>query len=319
MRNIYAISFLVLSFLIVSVCSMAQEEKTVEKSYDGLEKIEANFASGDLTLIKGTSNTVKIKLVYTYDDDQFTPEFEQNGSKLEIDEKFERGSTSGYSKWTMTIPDGLSFDVNSGSGDITAADLEVDIDSNSGSGDIDLENVNGDLDVNNGSGDVNVDQHSGEVSVNTGSGDVTLSDSKGEVDINAGSGDIKLTSVNADFSINTGSGDVRADDVTISGKSSFNSGSGDTEISLGAVLDHSISINSGSGDAELDFNGHEISGFVTMKANKKNGEIDAPFEFDKVEEEDQGNQTIIKKTVKLGSKDININVGTGSGKAVIRK
>lgn len=319
MKNLTKITLLALLSAFIFSCSVAQEEKTIEKSFEGLDKIEADFASGDLTLVKGTSSSVKIKLVYTYDDDRFTAEFEQNGSKLEIEERFERGTNNGWGKWTITAPDGLDIEVNSGSGDISAQNIEVDIDSNSGSGDIDLSNVSGNLEINNGSGDVDVEDHKGEVSVNTGSGDVSLSDSNGEVDINAGSGDIKLHSVSADFSINTGSGDIEAELVTILGSSSFISGSGDTEVSLAKSLDYNISLNSGSGNAELDFNGFEISGEITMKANKKNGDIIAPFDFDKVEEEDHGNQTTIKKTVKIGSKDIRINVGTGSGNAVIKK
>jgi len=320
MMNILTkLTFIVLLTLCIYSCSDAQEEKIIEKSFEGVNDIEADFASGDITLIKGTSNTVYVKLVYTFDNERFTPEFEHNGSKLEIEEKFERGSNSGWSKWTITVPDGIKLEVNSGSGDITASNLDVTIDSNSGSGDIDLDNVSGSLDVNSGSGDVKLEKHNGEVSVNTGSGDVTVSGSEGEVDINAGSGDIRLHSIIANFSINTGSGDIEGEQLTIIGKSGFNSGSGDAEVSLAKSLDYNISLNSGSGNAELDFNGFEISGEITMKANKRSGDIIAPFDFDKVEEEDNGNQTIIKKTVKIGSKDIKISVGTGSGNAVIKE
>jgi hypothetical protein len=56
-----------------------------------------------------------------------------------------------------------------------------------------------------------------------------------------------------------------------------------------------------------------------MKANKRNGEIAAPFDFDKVEEIDNGNNTTIKKTAKIGSKNIDIKVATGSGTARISK
>jgi len=74
-----------------------------------------------------------------------------------------------------------------------------------------------------------------------------------------------------------------------------------------------------SGDTELDFNGFEISGEITMKAQKGRGDIIAPFEFDKVEEEDHGRNTTIIKTAKRGSKNIEIEIATGSGKAVIKE
>ena len=319
MKNQSRLFFTIILATLLFSCSIAQEEKTVEKSFEGLDKIEADFASGDLTLVKGSSSTVYVKLVYTYDDDHFTPEFEQNGSKLEIEENFKRGNNNGYSKWTITMPDGIEIEINTASGDISADGLEVDIDSNSGSGDIDLSDISGDLDANTGSGDIDLEDYDGEISVNTGSGDIKVSDTEGEISLNAGSGDITLSSVNADFSVNTGSGDISGEQLTIAGSSSFNSGSGDTEVSLAKALDHNISLNSGSGNAELDFNGNEISGFITMKATKGRGDIVAPFKFDKEEEEEQGNQTIIKKTAKIGSKAVNINIGTGSGKAVIGK
>ena len=84
-------------------------------------------------------------------------------------------------------------------------------------------------------------------------------------------------------------------------------------------MEHNISINSGSGSASLDFNNNEISGLVTMKANKDRGEIEAPFGFDKTEEEGEGRNTTVIKTAKIGSKDVKINVATGSGTAEIVK
>ncbi len=146
-----------------------------------------------------------------------------------------------------------------------------------------------------------------------------MTNGSGDIDINAGSGDIRIGDSKGDFSINTGSGSISARGITLTGKSGFNTGSGDAEIMLESSLDYDISVNSGSGDAVLDFNNNTINGRVEMRANKKNGRIEAPFEFDKVEEEERGNQTIVIKTAKIGSKDIKIYVSTGSGKAEIIK
>jgi hypothetical protein len=80
-------------------------------------------------------------------------------------------------------------------------------------------------------------------------------------------------------------------------------------------------VNSGSGDATLDFGGNKIEGKVIMTANKKNGKIIAPFTFDKTEEVDNGSDSNvrIRKTAQLGTNDIEIKVGTGSGTAEIKK
>jgi DUF4097 and DUF4098 domain-containing protein YvlB len=161
---------------------------------------------------------------------------------------------------------------------------------------------------------------SGEVSLNTGSGNITALDGTGEFSFNAGSGDINLNNMTGDLSVNTGSGDIQAKKITLTAASKFNTGSGDATINLGSPLDHNISVNSGSGDATLNFNGAPISGEVIMTANARNGDIVAPFKFDKEETINDGNSSArIQKTAKLGTKDITIKVGTGSGTAEIGK
>ncbi len=307
---------LLIAFSFISYFVFAQ--KTLDKSFEGVKSLSINLASGDCTLKKGQSSTIEVHLQYTYSDDKFTPEFEQNGSKLTIKEKFKGSTSSGYSRWTITIPDGLSVKLNSGSGDLIASNLELELKTNTGSGDIDISSSKGDISINTGSGEVDIENQSGNISINSGSGDVTY-EGEGKVSINVGSGDITLNNSKADFSINTGSGDIRARNIILSGSSSFNTGSGNATVELGASLDYSISINSGSGSSTLDFNNNEISGLITMKANKDRGDIEAPFSFDKTEEEGSGRDTVIIKTAKIGNKDIDIKVATGSGTAEIVK
>lgn len=293
-------------------------QQTVNKSFSGVKSISISLASGDCTLKRGNTNSVEVDLTHTYDEDRFEAIFEQNGSKLQIKEKFKSGTSSGMSKWTLTIPNGLDINLNAGSGDLNASELSLDLRSNTGSGDIDLTDMQGDIMINTGSGDVDAENQDGSLKVNTGSGDVSFS-GQGEVGINAGSGDIYVRNAEAQLSINTGSGNINARSVTITGPSSFNSGSGDAEVSLQASLDHDISVNVGSGDAVLDFNNNEIAGNIVMKADKDRGDIEAPFKFDKVEEERNGKNTTVVKTKKLGNKDIRIQVSVGSGTAEISK
>ena len=173
---------------------------------------------------------------------------------------------------------------------------------------------------NTGSGDIDLYEVNGEFKFNTGSGDVHLENANGDFRLNCGSGDIRMKDVTAIISANVGSGDITAREITLDGGSSFNSGSGTATVVLAVSPKYDISVNSGSGDATLDFNGNNISGYVEMKANKKNGRITAPFAFDREEEIKQGGgQTVIKKTAQIGSSDVRIKVGTGSGTASIEK
>ena len=89
---------------------------------------------------------------------------------------------------------------------------------------------------------------------------------------------------------------------------------------LAGALKYDIAVGSGSGNAELNFNGNEIAGEIVMMANKTNGRIVAPFDFEKVEESKQwGDQVTVKKTVMKGSATQRVTVSTGSGEATLKK
>lgn len=293
----------------------------VNKSFSGIKKIKLNTSGGDCILVKGSSNDVKVSLKYTYSKEKFTPVMEQEGSTLVLKEEFERGSASGESTWTLTIPQNMELDFNTGSGSLRGEGLTLELKGNSGSGNVDLKNTDGEFKLNTGSGNIELTSFKGEVSANCGSGNITVDGaSDAEVKANVGSGNIKIYNATGRFSANAGSGSVKADKLILTDKSSFNAGSGDVKVTLAASPAHSLSVNSGSGDAVVDFSGNKMEGTVVMTANKKNGDIRAPFSFDKTEEiDDDGNQVRIRKTAKLSDKDIQIKIGTGSGNAVIEK
>jgi hypothetical protein len=310
--------FAVLMLLVVSV-AFAQD-KTINKSFKNIKNIRLSTASGDIVIKKSTSGETKVNVRYSYDDQDYKVMIEESEGRLTLEEKFENGSYSGNSHWTVEVPDNVTMKLNTGSGDVMASDVTANIKSNTGSGNIELTSVKGELNFNTGSGDCELDNVEGELDLNTGSGNISLRNSKGTFDMNAGSGDIRFEKVSGDFQVNTGSGDIKANNVTVAGSSKFNTGSGNATVSLAAELKSSISVNSGSGDSKLQFNGAPMSGQVTMTANERNGEIIAPFKFDKEETVDNGgNQKTIRKTAKLGNSEITIKVGTGSGTAEIAK
>ena len=318
MKNI--LSFvLVIVFMVSCSNSHSQEEKTVEKSFDGISSIDLSTASGDCIIKKGSSDEVKVKVTYTYDDDDYTPKMDKSGSRLGLEEKFHANNTRGNSKWELTVPDGLEIEFSSGSGDLSLNGLKGELDYNSGSGDGHVEDFEGEMKGNSGSGDFHIKNVKGEIKLNSGSGDHQISDSDLVAKANTGSGDVEVNDSKGGYKLNTGSGDVGASRVSLSEAGNFNTGSGDVEIVLDMALVEDISANSGSGNAVIDFNGNKIEGEVIMICKKKGGHIKAPFKFDKEEEIDQNGEIYLKKTAKLGSKDILIEVSTGTGTAEIRK
>ena len=304
---------------VLFIISFGMAQQKVERSFDGINSIRLNTASGDCDIQKGSGAGVNVLVEFTYDKDDFEVKMDQSGSRLVLEEKFHANSMRGESHWTLKVPDGMEIDFNSGSGNLELSDLKVEMKFNTGSGDATVERVNGELDFNSGSGDFQFNQVEGEIKTNSGSGNHRMNSVNASVKANSGSGDVELDRSSGEFKLNTGSGDVEAENITLNDDGNFNTGSGDVEVSLLTTLDHDIHLNSGSGDAVLDFNGQKIEGTVVMKAKKRGGNIRAPFEFDRVEEIEENGDIYIKKTKKLGNKNIDIYVSTGTGSAVIRE
>lgn len=317
-------STLIALFILFALNTQAQE--TIEKTFTGIESIRLTTASGNGSIKKGNSDEVKVTLVYTYDEDDYTPEFEQRGSTLYIEEEFRRSRyTRGYAEWTLEIPDGLSLDFKTGSGNIEIEGLAIEIQANSGSGNIDIIDVVGRTRTNTGSGNIEFDNIDGTVDANTGSGSIRLRNIMGDTDLNTGSGNIRGGQIEGSVSLNTGSGNIQIAEAKITGRSSMNTGSGNAELVLAAELNSDISMSTGSGNVTLDFNGQEIEGEFIMKAQDKD-DIRAPFEFDKSSGGDdddddnwrRGRRGSYTKEAKIGSKDITIRMSTGSGRVQVK-
>lgn len=311
-----------ITLLAVLITGALFAQQKITKTFEGIDRITIGTGSSDCVVKKSNNNTVTVEVLHYYD--KYEPSIEQNGSTLRIKENNRNGSGwRSYGEkspvWTISVPDDIDFKYSTGSGDFMASDLNMELDVNAGSGDILLKNMKGDVVSNTGSGDMSLGGFDGYLSANTGSGDLEISDVKGDIKLNCGSGDIDIRDLEGSVSANVGSGDIEADNVIVNNESSFNSGSGDVEVGLSSSPTASLSVNSGSGNAELDYNGNDIKGTIVMKANKRNGDIRAPFDFDTTEEIDKYNQTMVKKTKKMDNTNIEIRIGTGSGTASIER
>jgi hypothetical protein len=315
MKNIISLSLLLVSTLI----SEAQDQ-IIQKNFSNIKAVELNTASGSITVKKSSGSEVSLTLRYSYDKADFTPEIEARNGTLYLKEEFSRGSHSGNSEWNLTVPDNTTLNMNTGSGNISLDGITTQVKSSLGSGDVEITGVKGKVQFNTGSGNIRLTNSEGDLSFNTGSGEIEASGGTGKYSLNSGSGDIDVRNMKGTLALNTGSGNITANAVTLEDFSHFNTGSGDATVTLKAALTHDINVNSGSGDATLNFNGTPIEGEVIMTANERNGNIVAPFKFDKEETvEERNSSSRIRKTARLGNKDITIKVGTGSGTARIAK
>jgi Putative adhesin len=317
------ITLLCITLFVVGVAApqqlAAQSEKT--KSFKGIKSIRMTTSSGDCKIQRSADTGVTVALRTTDDyDKNVEVTMEQEGDQLVIKETYHHRNTHGSANWTLTIPEGLKIKFHTGSGNITITDLKMDLDAVTGSGDLEFSKVSGQIEATTGSGDLTLQDSNGEIEVTIGSGSAVVQNTQGNIKLTCGSGNIRVADSNAAFAMTTGSGDVVSKNITLNGSSSFTSGSGDTNVILAATPKYNISLASGSGNAELDFNGHEIVGEVVMQANKRNGNITAPFDFEKVEEIENGHDQItVKKTAVKGGGSNRVRVSTGSGDAVLKK
>jgi hypothetical protein len=310
-----------LTAIVLLLCgTLLAQDKKISKSFSNIKTIQIKTSSADVRIKHSADQQVKVDLSYTYDEDEYKPQIDANGGKLTLTEDFSKGSHSGSARWELQVPADLEINISSGSGEVSVEGITADLRTSVGSGDLEIRALKGTVNMNTGSGNIDASEIEGDLSLNTGSGDIRLEKGNGDVSVNAGSGSITMKQMAGAISANTGSGDIQATGIIVKGKSKFNSGSGDATVTLASPLDFDISINSGSGDAVLNFNGNEISGKIVMTANKRSGNIVAPFKFDTEQTlDDDGRQERIQKTAVIGSKNINIKIGTGSGTAEIKK
>ena len=292
---------------------MAQEFKN---SFDGIKDIKLTTGSGNVDLIKGSGNSVEVRLVHEMGSD-YAPVVRKEGDNLIITDG--KKKIRGKFEWFITMPDDMDMNLTTGSGNIDIEGLNIDLKAISGSGNLDIKDASGYVTINIGSGNIDIVNYSGDFKGNAGSGNADIEGLEGSVALNCGSGNVDIIDANAQVSVNVGSGSIDAKNITVAGKSGLNSGSGNVLLRLAATPTHDLSLNSGSGSATLDRNNHELNADIVMTTSKKSGDIVAPFDFDKTEEVNEGGSTMIRKSVSVGSgSKVKISIGTGSGTARIR-
>lgn len=304
--------------LIPFLFSTANAQKVVDKIFKVKETVSISTVSGDCTIKKGDRNEIKVHLSYTYNDDCFKPEFNEESDLLKIKEDFD-GKCNGESEWTITVPENTNVKFNSASGNVEITDITKSIYVNTASGDIKLANLKGEIKLNSASGDVKLNTINALLKLNTASGDINAENLKGKIKMNTASGDININKANAVLKLNSASGEIEAMDIMVGGQSTFNTASGDVEVNLAKSTTHDLTLSSASGDVTLNYNGNDLNGFYEFTARVKKGRIISPIKFDKEEViEKNGKKYDVKSFTKRNSTPI-ILIKTSSGTAKLVK
>jgi len=157
-----------------------------------------------------------------------------------------------------------------------------------------------------------------DISFYTASGNFVLDSIDGEISVATASGNVILNNPAGEFEINTASGDIDAHTILFTGKSSFNSASGNIYVQLIQSSEEDINLSSASGNVVLDYSGNEIIGFFEFIALVNNGEIISPFQFDSEETfQEHGNTYYRKSFTRIGNSP-RIYLRTASGTAELK-
>jgi CBS domain-containing protein len=146
-----------------------------------------------------------------------TLSLEKKGSQARLKAEFKNGlinwGSSGYIKLEVKVPQGMSVDIDDGSGSIDVIDVAGDVTINDGSGSIEVRNV-ANLKIDDGSGSIDVVTASGDVFIEDGSGSISVKHVAGSVTVDDGSGGINVSDVENDLIIvDDGSGSLNHSDI----------------------------------------------------------------------------------------------------------
>lgn len=310
--------FLIIVMLILTIFLVAGQQN-LDKTFKAKKQLTIYNVSGDCEIRTGSNSEIVVKLVYTYKDSCYQPEFKETDTELIIKEKFVKNNCRGESSWVILVPKNIDVNFNSASGDFTLDGVKGNISVNTASGDIEVSNTSGTLKVNTASGHVTARALEGKIKLNTASGDLEAKKLSGKIMMAAASGNVMVTDSKGGFKMTAASGDVTAGNILCTAPCHFAAASGDVEVSLTKTAEFDLDLAAASGDVTLNYRGNKIVGEFVFIARKGRGDISAPFKFDTEEVVKKYNKEYDKKSFKRGNSSPKISLMTSSGTAELVK
>jgi len=206
-----------------------------------------------------------------------------DGETLKITEEITGTGRGGSTIWTLYVPDDIEVEFFSTSGGVRISDVQ------------------------------------GRFSGNTASGSYEFINCRGEFAFNTASGDYEIRNSRGTFKISSASGDIDAVGLEIDARSSLASASGNVKVTVGRTPEFDLNVGSASGRAILDYDGNPLEGYFEFEANARTGDIDSPIDFDDEETFYKNEQRYVRKWFVMGDDGPEITIGTGSGRAILRK
>lgn len=245
-------------------------------AYDGVDKISIdNHGSGAIDIIPSGDDKVTGKISCRDEDYLNQITVRQTRDTLRIDFPKASWFRDHSVQVELAIPEGLTLQVTTGSGDVDVAVPIRQGEITTGSGDVQLDDVAG-LRCITGSGDISIKAITDRAStVNSGSGDLVIGEVASALQAKSASGDVMINRLSEALRANTASGDITVDATTSSAE--IRTASGSVRIGVADALPAWLDLNSRSGDVDIDLDNAEPPAagdpYVAIKAVTASGDI----------------------------------------------
>jgi DUF4097 and DUF4098 domain-containing protein YvlB len=311
-------------------------EKEISRTFKSKGVVEIRTVSGDCIVRKGKEKRINVKIIHTFNENDYKPEMREEDDALVLSENFIGSPESGNAGWIITVPDKTEIDFKSASGDFSIKGLTCELSARTASGDFKIEKIKGNSKITTSSGDLRLKRVLGRIHFKSASGDTEIKEVTGDIEIRSASGDIDAKRIDGEFIIKTSSGDIKigdskgsyniesvsgeidVEDITLENKSSFETVSGEISVKLSKGSDYDLFLESTSGDVVLDFHGNPIKGSFEFIVKKEGGEIISPIRFDGVDEFYGNGKKYIRKYFQKESNTPKITIKTYSGDAELK-
>lgn len=131
--------------------------------------------------------------------------------------------------------------------------------------------------------DFEITGFNGSINAHYASTKFNIASVKGNIELSMAQLDARIDNSEGSFKFSSAGGSIRADDLTITGNSSFRSGTGSVRISLARTPSADLYVGSNFNKAQISFNDHPVSGYFELIARADKGSIISPYKFDKEE------------------------------------
>ncbi|KNF07498.1 hypothetical protein CLPU_16c00540 [Gottschalkia purinilytica] len=292
-------------------------EDTFTISSEGKNELKVDDYYGDVSIVKGEGNEVKVeaKITYKYDDNKYGQKtvkdflkVRENGDSIEINtsdvkDYFNRLSSDVFiekMEYRVTLPNNLLLDLDQKYGKTNLENIEKPIDVDSNYSNMTLKNITGKLDIESGYSDISIDSVNGDVEIEDKYSEIDIKNVSGNLKADKKYGDMSLEKINNNLDIVSEYANI---DIKESNKSVYiKSKYGDIKYMVANPIQEKLEIYSQYGDTDISIPANQEGNFNIIN---EHGEIENQLGL-KVE--DKMNKQIVRQT--KGSGEVRININT---------